>query len=115
MMKDMNAVRDNGQVDEIKKHHGLRTAIALLILVVCWILWFVLPGGWIVSIGLSFVGCLAGERLGEEIFAGNPWFERLSVERSGFSILRIVLGVTVVILIGALFIIGRLAFSSLLH
>jgi len=105
-MKDMNAVKDNGQVAAIKKHPGLRTAIALLVLVGCWILWFALPGGWIRSIGLSVVGCLAGEYLGEEIIGRNSWFERLSVKHSGFSILRIVVGVTVVLLIGALFIIG---------
>src|SRR5215471_3830698 len=108
MMKDINAVKDNGQVAAIKKRHGLRTAMALLVLVGCWILWFALPGSWILSIGLS-VGCLAGECLGEN-FGRNSWFERLSVEHSGFSILRIVVGVTVVLLIGPLFIIARLAF-----
>jgi len=114
MMTDINAVKDNGQVAAIKKRHGLRTAMALLVLVGCWILWFALPGGWILSIGLSVVGCLAGECLGEN-FGRNSWFERLSVEHSGFSILRIVVGVTVVLLIGPLFIIARLAFLGLFH
>jgi hypothetical protein len=89
---------------------GLTLVICLLVLAGCWVLWFILDKGWIVALGLSIVACLCGEYIGSQILGGRPWFERLSVEHSGFSVWRIVLGVFLVLLVFSLIIVGRLIF-----
>ena len=93
-----------------KSRLGLRLAISVTILVGCWVLWFVLARGWIISLGLSLVACICGEYIGSQIFGGRAWFERLSVEHSGFSLWRIAVGVLAVLLFFAFIILGRLVF-----
>jgi hypothetical protein len=50
-----------------------------------------------------------GEYLGEALFTRNR-AERLSVENSGFSVLRIISGVVAVFLLLVLIVVGRLIF-----
>jgi hypothetical protein len=89
---------------------GPGVVICLLVLVGCWVLWFILDRGWIIALGLSIVACLCGEYIGSQILGGRPWFERLSAEHSGFSVWRIVLGVLLVLLLFSLIIVARLVF-----
>jgi hypothetical protein len=94
---------------------GQRLVIALLVLVGCWVLWFLLQRGWIIALGLSVVASLTAEYLGTKIFSGNSWFESLSVEHSGFSVWRVVLLVMAVLLIFSLIVLDRLAFSKIIY
>jgi len=52
---------------------------------------------------------LTSEYLGLKLFE-QEWFQRLSVEHAGFSIMRIVAGVLVVLLVAGLIILGRLLY-----
>ena len=47
--------------------------------------------GWIFAIAADLIG----EFLGDMTFTDASWFERLSVEHTGFSVLRILAGVIV--------------------
>ena len=64
---------------------------------------------------LSIVGCLVAEYLGFKLVSRNKWFEQLSVEHSGFSIWRIILGVIVVVLIAVVIILARLLFLRIFY
>ena len=103
----MNSEHTNQTAHEAGNHSTLKTIVTLVILLGCWVLWFMLSGGWFAALLLSVVGCLSAEYLGFKIFRGRRWFERLSVEHTGFSIWRIVLGTLFVLLVAALFILGR--------
>ena len=65
--------------------------------------------GWIFAIAAD----LTGEFLGEVIFTDNSWFERLSVEHTGFSVLRILAGVIVGVLLLLLIIFLLIIFGVL--
>ena len=110
----MNDEQLNNQVHNAEKHNASQTIVALLILVSCWVLWFLLDGGWFTALALSVVGGLSGEYLGANLFT-RKWLNNLSVETSGFSVLRIVLGVGIVLLIFGGFILIRLAVLRLFH
>lgn len=103
----MNSESNEEESSNSEKRDGLKLAICAIILVGCWVLWFVLDRGWIIALGLSVVGCVCGEYIGET-FGGRAWFERLSVEHSGFSLWRIAVGVLAVLLFVAFIILGRL-------
>jgi hypothetical protein len=93
----------------------LKIIITLLVLIACWALWFLLERSWATLLVLSIVGCLAAEYVGFKLFSKNQGFEQLSVEHSGFSIWRIMLGVTVVLLISAMIILARLLFLRVFY
>jgi len=111
----MNFAEDDGKVSNRETHVGLKVAISWSVLVGCWILWFVLERGWIMALGLSIVACLCGEYLGSKTLTNNRWFDRLSVEHSGFSVWRIALGFVVVLLIFSAFLLARLVASNIFH
>lgn len=104
----MSPKRSNGQTQDLDKHSTLKVIITVLVLIACWGLWFLLERSWITILVLSIVGCLAAEYLGFKLVSRNKWFEQLSVEHSGFSIWRIILGVIVVVLITVVIILARL-------
>jgi hypothetical protein len=111
----MHSEQNDRQTPERQKHWGPKAIFSLSILIACWILWFVLDRGWIIAFGLSIVGCLCAEYLGTKLFTQNSWFDRLSVEHSGFSVWRIVLGVVVVLLFFSVIMLGRIAFLRIFH
>lgn len=90
------------------KHSTLKVIVTVLVLTACWGLWFLLERSWVTVLALSIVGCLAAEYLGFKLVSGSRWFEQLSVEHSGFSIWRIILGVIGVVLIFVVVILARL-------
>jgi hypothetical protein len=85
----VNSEQNDGQMPGKENRFGLKAVISLLVLVSCWILWFVFYRGWIIALGLSVVASLCAEYLGAKVFTKNSWFDRLSVEHSRFSVLRI--------------------------
>lgn len=111
----MNSEQNDGQMPAKENRFGLKAVISLLVLVACWILWFVFDRGWIIALGLSVVACLSAEYVGAKVFTKNSWFDRLSVEYSGFSVLRIAIGVIVVLVIFSVIILGRLVFLRIFH
>ncbi len=111
----MNSEPNDAQASKKEGRVGLRVAICLFVLVGCWVLWFLLDRGWIIALGLSVVACLCGEYIGTRIFGGRAWFERLSVEQSGFSVWRIALGVLMVLLFFSFIVLARLVFLKVFH
>jgi hypothetical protein len=75
----------------------------------------VIDEGWVLALGLSIVACLCGESIGEQVFGRRAWFEKLSVEHSGVSVWRILLGVVIALLFVSLMIIARLIFLRIFH
>jgi hypothetical protein len=100
---------------DLDKQSTIKVIITVLVLIACWALWFLLEGGWVTILVLSIVGCLAAEYLGFKLLSRNKWFEQLSVEHSGFSIWRIILGVIVVLLIAVVIILARLLFLRIFY
>ncbi len=111
----VNSEQNDGQMPGKENRFGLKAVISLLVLVSCWILWFVFHRAWIIALGLSVVASLCAEYLGAKVFTKNSWFDRLSVEHSGFSVLRIAIGVIVVLVVFSLIILGRLVFLKIFH
>lgn len=115
MKKNLKFAEDGTQASKAEKHVGLKLAISMSTLVGCWILWSILDKGWIMVLGLSIVGGLCAEYLGSKFLTNNRWFDRLSVEYSGFSLWRIVIGTAVVLLIFSVFFLAWLLFSKIFH
>ena len=111
----MSAKRSDEQTQDLDKHSTLKVIISVLVLIACWALWFLLERSWITILVLSIVGCLVAEYLGFKLVSRNKWFEQLSVEHSGFSIWRIILGVIVVVLIAVVIILARLLFLRIFY
>jgi hypothetical protein len=107
----MNSDDSRCQAPELTKNSSLKMIVTLSILVGCWILWFVFARSWIVAILLSIIACVCGEFLGINIFSENRRINRLSVEHSGFSIWRVLLGVLIVLLIFSAIMGAGLVFS----
>lgn len=104
----VNSELSDEQTQDLEKQSALKVIITVLVLIGCWALWFLLNRGWLITLVLSIVGCLSAEYLGFKIFTRNRWFDQLSVDHSGFSIWRILLGVIVVLLISGVIILARL-------
>ena len=111
----MSPKRSDEQTQDLDKHSTLKVIISVLVLIACWALWFLLERSWITILVLSIVGCLVAEYLGFKLVSRNKWFEQLSVEHSGFSIWRIILGVIVVVLIAVVIILARLLFLRIFY
>jgi len=114
-MKNENSEQTSLRTAAKENHGGLKVAISLVVLVGCWILWFIFARGWIIALGLSIVAALFAEQVGIKVLTGKAWFERLSVQHSGFSVWRIALVVLVVLLIFSVIIMGRLVFLKIVH
>src|SRR6478752_6614305 len=104
----LQRLRNN--TSKVESRVGLRVAISVFVLFGCWVLWFVIGQGWLIGLGLSIVACLFGEYVGEQVFSGRAWFEKLSVEHSGFSVWRIFLGVLMVLSFLSFIIVARMIF-----
>jgi hypothetical protein len=111
----VSSKRSDKQTQDLDKQSTIKVIITVLVLIACWALWFLLKGGWVTILVLSIVGCLAAEYLGFKLLSRNKWFEQLSVEHSGFSIWRIILGVIVVVLITVVIILARLLFLRVFY
>lgn len=111
----MSSKRSDEQTQALDKQSTLKVIITVLVLIACWALWFLLVRSWVTILMLSIVGCLAAEYLGFKLLSRNKWFEQLSVEHSGFSIWRIILGVIGVVLIAVVIILARLLFLRVFY
>jgi len=86
-----------------------KVVVALLVLTACAVVWFLSNKSWIVWLLLLLPAFACAEYLGDRWLSQN-WFKRFSVEHSGFSILRIFLGVVIVLFFVGVVVVGRLIF-----
>ncbi|HVS81143.1 MAG TPA: hypothetical protein VHE60_05370 [Pyrinomonadaceae bacterium] len=92
----MNENTQENRIDRMKM--VLKTAACVAVPLVCVVLWFLSGWNWFVLLLLSLLSFACEEWLGEQ-WLGKIFHEksRWSVSNSGFSIVRIIFGVIVVL------------------
>lgn len=92
----------------------LKVIVTILLFLACSIVSFA-SQSWFLSVLLFVAAFACAEYLGVRLFARLKWFNRLSVEHSGFSIMRVLLGVWIALTIVTLVFVGRLLYLRLVH